>query len=516
MSNLNYQSLVMFKTMTNGNKQFLRYNSTNDVNGFTLVTEDQVDSYCIFRIHEENPNNTDPWCYSGNTDANSNGCHGNFRLNCPKMSRDFRLTSVNFDNRSNLINVPGNCLYAGIGQGPAYDYETFICFNKAQPSDTGPISNGDTLYIRNLNRRSSNSGDHRQYLGVSSGQLYANVADMDSATPFIVQLADYTTWMTDCNIQGLTLPQIMIPGTHDSGSYSLVDDVPSSGGWYLKLIEGLETVIPGDIFYDYVKGWSITQTVDIQHQLILGARYLDLRVCEYQNEFHTHHGLVGAKISDIFDQILSYLDSVGGSNEIVIIRVGHMDNLSTDQHKQFVNMIKSQLGKYLYTRSSIGSLIGEETIGTITADGPRVIVIYDDPNFEQLFHFELAIWGMYNIWDGFQAETSVPDLEQQRLEIIRAGSQNIQVLTEIQWIITPPDSGSAMIAGLMPGFPSKLVDYSDGCNEYFLDFVEMAAKGTAPSGFQFVFIGDFIMNSSLVAFAKDYNTLLGQAQNNGG
>lgn len=75
----------------------------------------------------------------------------------------------------------------------------------------------------------------------------------------------------------------------------------------------------------------LTHDRSIKNQLKAGSRYFDIRVMNYDNEFHTYHaskafvgwvGGVGPKISDIISDINSFHQH-DGVDEAIIIRISH-------------------------------------------------------------------------------------------------------------------------------------------------------------------------------------------------
>lgn len=110
----------------------------------------------------------------------------------------------------------------------------------------------------------------------------------------------FPTWMNDIrNVVGkLKLRDLMIPGTHDSGSYR------RKRQFYESL---------------FVK-YSVTQDDDVYTQLLNGVRYLDLRVGYYRhlnNNFYINHGITKHKpLIDIIEQIIEFVTT---THEIVIV-----------------------------------------------------------------------------------------------------------------------------------------------------------------------------------------------------
>lgn len=110
----------------------------------------------------------------------------------------------------------------------------------------------------------------------------------------------FPTWMNDIRevIGNLKINDLLIPGTHDSGSYRRRQSNQEN------------------IFVKY----SITQDDNVYTQLLNGIRYLDLRIGYYRDsdeEFYINHGITKQKpLSTIIEQIKKF---VTATNEIVIV-----------------------------------------------------------------------------------------------------------------------------------------------------------------------------------------------------
>ena len=76
-------------------------------------------------------------------------------------------------------------------------------------------------------------------------------------------------WML--NHQHRKLPQLCLPGSHQSGTYHMEKK--------LKQIPMCE-------------GWSRCQELDIYQQLVAGVRFLDLRLMNHDNDIWLHHNVV--------------------------------------------------------------------------------------------------------------------------------------------------------------------------------------------------------------------------------
>jgi len=162
-------------------------------------------------------------------------------------------------------------------------------------------------------------------------------------------------WMRNLSayVGNRPLNQIVIPGTHDTGTYMMT-------------------------------GLSRTQARNITEQLNDGIRYLDLRIGILDGTGQViHHDIdyVGPKVDDVLRDVGTWLASHAG--EIVILKMSHFDHATTwkdytsSDWTDLHNMIQSRLGSYLIDH---GSLTARSTYNQITGNGTlaRAIIVFKD------------------------------------------------------------------------------------------------------------------------------------------
>ncbi|MCY4045112.1 MAG: Vps62-related protein [Cellvibrionales bacterium] len=96
-----------------------------------------------------------------------------------------------------------------------------------------------------------------------------------------------------------TLRDMVIPGTHDSGTYNLnshSDVSPDSPAVY-ALAKGI------------VADWGKSQSFDFHMMLRMGVRHFDLRIQKHQGHFVLVHGLIGMKLDDALSQVKHFADA---------------------------------------------------------------------------------------------------------------------------------------------------------------------------------------------------------------
>lgn len=197
-----------------------------------------------------------------------------------------------------------------------------------------------------------------------------------SATPDDV--SDLSRWMENLpsEIRKKPLLSLMIPGSHDSGSYGLKTSfgfAPDQGelerAWWFKYFPRLTLRIS--------KRWTKTQAADVTQQLLHGVRYLDLRGAPkfYQMDMSMEkspsrttklffvHALYGPSLSKIASHVRDFLDTHRG--ELVILHFQHFHAVSRVMESQFLEELVRLFGHMICpfspanARSSLDHLISK-------------------------------------------------------------------------------------------------------------------------------------------------------------
>lgn len=188
-----------------------------------------------------------------------------------------------------------------------------------------------------------------------------------------------------------TLPEVALPGTHDSGAYWLNTDArgPDFEDWSYDL------GIFGDFSWDSLEndvGYDLTRTQDqaLLGQLNGGIRYFDLRVTRRDGFFHTYHGLLGKRLEVLLQDIRTFMEQ--SEQELVVVNASHMATgtdtgnaqpFATAYHHELMQLVVDHLGPYLYARDgrSMEDLLATP-LGQIVGEGPRVLFIYSNGYFQ--------------------------------------------------------------------------------------------------------------------------------------
>ncbi|CAH1388745.1 unnamed protein product [Nezara viridula] len=211
--------------------------------------------------------------------------------------------------------------------------------------------------------------------------IFSGAYVQDNETMAYSCLQNSPTWMNDIrnDIENLSLGDIFIPGTHDSASYVI------SKTAYLE-----------NILQKYV----YTQDVSVLEQLMMGVRYLDLRIGFYNhtlgeppfNWWCNHDFMPVQPLSGVFKQIKQF---VINTNEIVIVDFHHFPIGFNDIeiHHRLVKYIQKELGELLHKRTDKEFGV---SLKSIWNSGRRLILSYNKDIIADAYKLYLPIkqqWG---------------------------------------------------------------------------------------------------------------------------
>lgn len=200
-----------------------------------------------------------------------------------------------------------------------------------------------------------------------------------------------STWMDYYSdiIGERRLNDIAIPGTHDSGTYSINRDSDwaddgkgdpaekwvnhQSGKWYGDILaDALDFLLDRD--KEITSWWSKTQRNSFKQQLSDGIRYFDLRIQQKDGDWLITHALLGTSIKNLFTAIQDFYKNSESGNEILLLDFQHTFHM---HHETFISYLKSAL------KDSAGNSIliprgADLTLNSIWATNKRVLVFYDN------------------------------------------------------------------------------------------------------------------------------------------
>jgi hypothetical protein len=191
----------------------------------------------------------------------------------------------------------------------------------------------------------------------------------------------------------LPLNRIVMPGTHDSASYSippLGSPAPKPAGSLSPEVfdpndplSPLVALVPQPLVQYVSVPWARAQDLSIAAQLAAGVRYLDLRVCAGPGanpELYACHSLYGAAIrTAVLRPVASFAAAHPG--ELVILDFHRFAaprspaGMAPALHQKLAAEIHAALGSRLVPPTPLGAAI---TFATVLHTSGRVIVLYND------------------------------------------------------------------------------------------------------------------------------------------
>ncbi|XP_068448882.1 uncharacterized protein [Clinocottus analis] len=186
------------------------------------------------------------------------------------------------------------------------------------------------------------------------------------------------------------LPQLAIPGSHDTMSYSL--DVSSpllpSESDAFRLLDAVCCCVTRPIIFR----WATTQDKSIEDQLSLGIRFFDLRVAHKPNDSSselrfTHVIYTHLIVLETLASVSSWL--AAHPKEVVILACSHFEGLDEELHRSFILSLRKLFGSRLCPRKdSLPTLRG------LWARGQQVVLSYDCESAER----EAELWPAVPYW----------------------------------------------------------------------------------------------------------------------
>ncbi|KAK8803485.1 hypothetical protein WA158_001179 [Blastocystis sp. Blastoise] len=271
----------------------------------------------------------------------------------------------------------------------------------------------------------------------------------------------WDSWMED-NFQFLenrTLFEVMIPGTHDSGSFELTSEICPSGSEEIARWKNIASAV-GINVVKIIQYWGKSQSISILEQLNQGIRHLDLRAMWKDNSWYTHHALIGIKIETILDEIVSFMNSK--SSEILILEVGHTDvSASGYDNNDLLQLIETKLNTWLVPKNTNLKTL---TFGQMRKTNKRIICNFD--NAYSAADFSL-IYYIHDMMNGRYANTDDIHTMNNHNQLLFSEKNDYQIM-EMSWTLTP--STKVIMDGIAVWNPQNLLQLAAKANQYFNDF----------------------------------------------
>jgi hypothetical protein len=296
------------------------------------------------------------------------------------------------------------------------------------------------------------------------------------------------TWMADMAslIGTRSLKDVVIPGTHDSGTYAITatsgiapeQDIPQ---W----VNAVYTLgLPGLVAGQVIAGWAKTQPLDIAGQLAAGIRYFDIRVVLSNGTYYMCHSMYSAPIDDLISAVNAFIRQ--NPKEVVILDFNHlygMPDLAANDTlvKKLVNALGNKMAP--------SSLTPTSTFDDFWASGYQVVTLYA---FDNILKQYPQIWSQSQISSPYPATADIGILHNDLDGYLarRSASQ----LFVLQGILTP--DGAMIAKGVIPlsGTPGSIQSLAEQVTPTVVSWVQ----GWANLGLNIVIVDWFTAEPNYV------------------
>jgi len=298
-------------------------------------------------------------------------------------------------------------------------------------------------------------------------------------------------WMEQnwAKISKKTLQQITLPGTHDSGSYNLTDDLSGIPEWLevmIKIADFLDIPV-GKI----IDGWGKSQTLNFFDQFSYGIRYVDVRVI-YDSRRHiwrTHHGVIlGSPLRELLEDTARFIKL--NPKEVLVLELSHGTETPGDSLQKYADLITTILGKHLCPPS-----LGFVPLDEMVSRGYNVLLTS-------------TIGPVPNAWDGdtivnsYANSDKLSKMEAYNNQQVKWWSKqrgNISGLFKMSWTLTP--NVETIINMIFPGNPRTLIELASLANPALPGWFNNVTNFTYPILGNILIIDDAI-NSQILDVVK--------------
>ena len=314
-----------------------------------------------------------------------------------------------------------------------------------------------------------------------------------------------------------TLNQLIIPGTHDSGtdsitssSYFSISDPGPLPAW----LEEISNILPASIIRPIVAGWSKTQPYSISDQLNNGIRYFDFRVCYAKSDFYLCHTMLGDLVSDALKNIQTFAQA--HPSEIIIVDFNHFYGITDSTiETAFLTTLKNNLGDLAVSNT----YHSKSTMGQIRQSKRQIIILMDTnqpistPDLQQFA--ATYLWHERRINSPWPNASNITDLkndldteEAYRAKTVSTAT-NLFVLQAIQ-----TENTSQVIDGIIAPstYPNNIENYEAPLNQVLGNWLNNYIAADGKTAINIVIQDWFTNQSELVPIAMQYDSEVAQHQ----
>ena len=181
---------------------------------------------------------------------------------------------------------------------------------------------------------------------------------------FVDAKVNKENWMRDLPVELTSLPltDIAIPGSHDSGSYSIHPKNVYKYGIDKKFEKVFKAIANDSDSENFMASimyrWGKTQSLNLTEQLKRGIRYLDIRLMKgIDHVWHVSHGIAGMTLTEALQQIKSFL--LTHKKEVVLLDLNHVQSnihKNNETQRSILKEVLDTFGPMLCPAKEVASL----------------------------------------------------------------------------------------------------------------------------------------------------------------
>lgn len=295
-------------------------------------------------------------------------------------------------------------------------------------------------------------------------------------------------------IGNLTLKQITLPGTHDSGTYYLTAvPMPGDQSNFWEEVYKLADATDSDVG-KIVEAWAKSQDQIFYQQLMGGIRYFDLRSGwnKTTNTWVTFHFVEGSPVQYLLSNISQFVQS--HTQEIVIVEMSHFEGYPTSADITMLrNMVLNTLGSYLYPVD----LSFNFTINDMINSNKRILLTMDQGYDNKI------IWPPNTIYNTYADTSDLNKMIEYNNKTVQLFMQNTwpNQVFKVSWTLTP--GGTCISESILPWKPHSLIELADHGNKALPSFYNSIRKNNWRMGN--ILIIDHYETSAILQVVLDMN-----------
>jgi hypothetical protein len=315
-----------------------------------------------------------------------------------------------------------------------------------------------------------------------------------------VTCPDRSDWMRNATwTHNRSLYQITLPGTHDSGAYTLYNSYLRGfvANWIEDAME-LAQLLHIDV-YHIVKLWALSQANSplgsVAGQLRAGARYIDLRCSWNGTAWITFHFEQGVLCNVLMRDISEFLETFRG--ELVYVELGSESSPSEKEPDESIMKLlyddirDTLLPYHIPVNSDLHSL----TVAQLVEANSRCLIASPHRPTEyanKIFISNTIIHNSYADSDVLQDMITYND--ERVAEFREWKTKKNKQLFKISWTLTP--GPRAITESIIPGKPRSLYELSQSAFQETMSWAK-AHEADAYPRFGQILISDFFCESNI-------------------